>query len=98
MKSSLIYTPQVAHRNNNRYCDKASGKAGLFTRKDNQGSGDSCGKLNTGVDNQDNDTGKNNGRKEGILRKLNTNNKLHVTVTGTQLQQELKAHNWEKRT
>lgn len=41
---------------------------------------------------------KTNGRKEGILRKLNTNNKLHVTVTGTQLQQELKAHNWEKST
>lgn len=40
---------------------------------------------------------KTNGRKEGILRKLNTNNKLHVTVTGTQLQQELKAHNWEKK-
>lgn len=66
MKSSLIYTPQVAHRNDNRYCDKASGKAGLFTRKGNQGSGDSCGKLNTGVDNQDNDTGKKlmEGRKE----------------------------------
>lgn len=40
---------------------------------------------------------KTNGRKEGILRKLNTNNKLHVTVTGTQLQQELKAHNWGKK-